>query len=413
MVCFTEMVRAVLAGMLLIYLGGAAAFAAETETPPPLPERGLVSELRPELPHPEEEARSDPRFAAAARYSTARQLSTVAAAFLIVASLLALHYGLGARLDRLGRGRPLLQTAIPSAVVGGVVAVWLLAAAGVRVSFASRAGVAPAAATFAGPVALALLAAGLTFAVGTSRARWPRTWWIAITSAAVVAAVAAFLFFPLPPAREPSSPTAGFLSERVQYLSNQYRLPPYNIAVDDRPGAAGRLVATAHPTRRTLIVTAGAEELGRYEAEVFLAAAILRAEARRTSAVGALALIAFMASLIAAEPLARLAARRPGAEAKAPPPLLVYAAVLGALWSAAAVPFGAWNRELWLRADAEAIALTRKPIAAVTLYYREAAANLRAAEPHPVLHFLADAAPSPAERAALARRLRLELAGRQ
>jgi hypothetical protein len=407
------MVRAVLAGILLIYLGGAAAAAAETEAPPPLPERGLISELGPELPHPEEEARSDPHFAAAARYTTARQLTTVAAALLIVASLLALHYGVGARLEGLGRGRPLLRLAITSAVVGGVVAVWLFAAAGVRVAFASRAGAAPAAATFAGPVALALLAAAFTFAVGASLARWPRTWWIAITFAAVVGAVAAILFLPLPPAREPTSPTAGFLLERVQYLSAQYRLPPYRIALDDRPGAAGRLVATAHPTRRTLVVTAGAQELGRYEAEVFLAAAILRAETRRPSVAGALALITFMASLIAAETLARLLTRRDGGEAKVPPPLLVYAAVLCAIWSAAAVPFAAWNRRLWLRADEEAITLTRKPIAAVTLYYREAAANLRAAEPYPVLHFLADAAPSPAERAAQARRLRLELAGRK
>ncbi|UCH78297.1 MAG: hypothetical protein JSU81_11350 [Candidatus Coatesbacteria bacterium] len=412
MVCFRAMVRAVLAAILLFYLGGVTA-AAEAEAAPPLPERGLVSELGPELPHPEEEARSDPRFAAAARYTAARQLSMMAAALLIVASLLALHYGVGAGLDRLGRGHDLLRFAITSAVVGVVVAVWLLAAAGVRVAFASRAGVAPATSTFAGPGALALLAAAFTFSVGAARARWPRTWWIAITSAAVVGAVAGILFLPLPPAREPTSPTAGLLLERVQYLSSQYRLPPYKIAIDDRPGATGRIVATAHPTRRTLVVTAGAQELGRYEAEVFLAAAILRAEARRTSVAGALALITFMASLIAAEPLARLVARRGGAEAKAPPPLLVYAAVLCAIWSAAGVAFAGWNRRLWLRADAEAITLTRKPIAAITLYYREAAANLRAAEPHPVLHFLADAAPSPAERAAQARRLRLELAGRK
>jgi hypothetical protein len=80
------------------------------------------------------------------------------------------------------------------------------------------------------------------------------------------------------------------------------------------------------------------------------------------------------------------------------------------LWSAALVLCNVWNRHLWLEADEEVVRLTRKPIAAVTLYYEEARANLAAAEPNPVLHFLVDAKPSPAERAARARRLRRELA---
>jgi hypothetical protein len=126
--------------------------------------------------------------------------------------------------------------------------------------------------------------------------------------------------------------------------------------------------------------------------------------------LGAASLVALMAILLVAEyaagHLARIRKTRRGAPADLP----AFAAVFAAACLLCLVFFNAWHRHLARNVDEQVITLTRKPLAAVTLYYREAAANLVAAEPDPVLHFLTDAYPSPAERAAEARRLRRELA---
>jgi hypothetical protein len=412
MLSFVTMTRLTIIGAFLALSLAAASAQGEEAAPPPLGQRGLIYELGPKLPEPEKEALTDPRFAAAGRYTTARQISTVAAALLIIAALAALYFsGTGRRLARLGRGRPLATTLIMAGVVGAAVAVPLLLAAAVRGGFLRAAGGEPSAAVILiTPLCYGVAAGALTLTVGATRAIWPRTWWMAATFSVVVAAVFWAFLLPLPPAAEPSSPTGGFLLERVQYLSAQYQMPPYKVAVERRPPADEIIASASSPARRVVVVSAGAESLGRYEAEVFLAAAVTRAEATRNSLLAAAALVFFMASLIAADAGAGALARRRGADADAPAGLLPFAAFLVALWAAALVVFNVWSRHLWLDADEEVVRLTRKPIAAVTLYYEEARANLAAAEPNAVLHFLVDGKPSPAERAARARRLRRELA---
>ena len=412
MLSFTAMTRLVIIGAALaLSLAAVSAFGAEAAPAAP-GQRDLIYELGPKLPEPEKEAQTDPRFAAAGRYTTARQISTLAAALLIIGALAALYFsGAGGRLARLGRSRPFATTLIMAGVVGAAVAVPLLLGAAVRGAFLRAAGGEPSAAVILiKPLCYGVAAAAFALAVGTARAIWPRTWWIAATFAVVVAAVFWAFLLPLPPAAEPSSPTGGFLLERAQYLSAQYQTPPYKIAVERRPPADKLVAASSSPARRVVVVSAGAESLGRYEAEVFLAAAIARAEATRKSLLGAAALVFLMASLIAADAFAGALARRRGADVAAPAGLLPFAAVLVALWTAALVLCNIWSRHLWLEIDEEVVSLTRKPIAAVTLYYEEARANLVAAEPNAVLHFLVDAKPSPAERAAQARRLRRELA---
>ena len=414
MLSFVTMARLVIIGVALaLSLAAVSAFGAEAAPAAP-GQRDLIYELGPKLPEPEKEARTDPRFAAAARYTTARQISAVAAALLIIGALAALYFsGAGGRLARLGRGRPFVTTLIMAGVVGAAVGVPLLLAAVVRGAFLRAAGgELSAAVVVVKPLCYGVAAAAFALAVGATRAIWPRTWWMAATFACVVGAVFWAFLLPLPPAAEPSSPTAGFLLERAQYLSAQYQMPTYKIAVERRPPADELVAAASSPARRVVVVSAGAESLGRYEAEVFLAAAVTRAGATRNSLIGAATLIFLMASLIAADAVAVALARRRGADADAPAGLLPFAALLVALWSAAFVLSNVWNRHLWLKTDEEVVRLTRKPIAAVTLYYEEARANLVAAEPNAVLHFLVDAKPSPAERAARARRLRRELANR-
>ncbi len=406
------MVRLVIIGAALACSTAAVAALAEEAAPAPLGQRDLIFELGPRLPEPEKEAQADPRFAAAARYTSARQISAVAAALLIIGALAALHFsGARGRLARFGRGRPFATTLIMAGAVGAAVAVPLLLAAAARGAFFRAAGGEPSLAVILiKPLCYGAAAGASALAVGITRAIWPRTWWIAATVAAVAATVFWAFLLPLPPAAEPSSPTGGFLLERAQYLSAQYQMPTYKIAVERRPPADELVAAASSPARRVVVVSAGAESLGRYEAEVFLATAITRAEEKRNSLVGAAALVFLMASLIAADAFARALALRRGAEADAPAGLLPLAASLVALWSVALVVFNVWSRHLWLKTDEEVVRLTRKPIAAVTLYYEEARANLVAAEPNAVLHFLVDAKPSPAERAARARVLRRELA---
>jgi hypothetical protein len=414
MLSFRAMFRLFIIGTALALCGVTATWAQEAETTAK-GQRGLTYELGPKLPEPEKEAHADPRFAAAARYTTARQVSAVAAALLIIAALAALHLsGAGARLARLGGGRSVVAALAVSGAAGAAVAVPLLLAYVARAIFVSGAGgELPVVAVIIKPLCCGVAAAALAFAVGGTRPLWPRMWWIAVTFACVAAAVCWAYLRPLPPADEPSSPAGGFLLERAQYLSAQYQMPAIKIAVDNRPPADKLVAAAVPPGRRTMVVSAGAESLGRYEAEVFLAGAIARAQAGRKSFLGPAGLVFFMASLIAADAVARALARRRDDDVAEPADLLPFAAVLVALWSAALVAYNGWNRGLRLAADEEVIRLTRKPIAAVTLYYEEARANLDAAEPNPVLHFLADAEPSPAERAARARRLRRELAAGQ
>jgi Zn-dependent protease with chaperone function len=411
MLSFRAMIRLVIIGAALALCSVTAAWAQAAETAA-MGQRGLTYELGPKLPHPEKEAHADPRFAAAARYTIARQVSAVAAALLIIAALAALYFsGAGARLARAGGDRPVAATLAVSGAVGAAVAVPFLLAYVARAVFLSGAGgELLVGAVVIKPLCYGLAAGALAFAVGATRPLWPRTWWIAATFACVAAAVCWAYLRPLPPAEEPSSPAGGFLLERAQYLSAQYQIPPVKISVDKRPPADELVAAAVPPGRGTVVVSAGAESLSRYEAEVFLAGAVTRGEAERKSFLGPAALVFFMASLIVADALARALARRRGADDAEPAGLLPFAAVLVALWSAALVAYNGWSRGLRLAADEEVVRLTRKPIAAVTLYYEEARANLDAAEPNPVLHFLADAKPSPAERAARARRLRLELA---
>jgi hypothetical protein len=405
------MTRLAIIGAALALCATTAALGQEAETAAK-GQRGLIYELGPKLPEPEKEARADPRFAAAARYTTARQVSAVAAALLIIATLAGAHFsGAGARLARLGGGYPVAATSIIAGTVGAVVAFPLLLACIARAAFLSgTGGHLPAGVAVVKPLCCGLAAGALVFAVGATRALWPRTWWMVATFAIVASVVCWAYLRPLPSAEEPSSPTGGFLVERAQYLSAQYQMPAYRIAVARRFPADKLVAAAVPPGRRVAVVSAGAESLGRYEAEVFLAGAFARAEGRRNSLLGPAALVFLMASLLAADAFARALAGRRGDDAAAPAGLLPFAVAFVALWSAALVAYNGWTRTLWLAADEEVIRLTRKPIAAVTLYYGEARANLDAAEPNPVLHFLADAKPSPAERAARARRLRRELA---
>ncbi|MGD8717223.1 MAG: hypothetical protein PVH29_00245 [Candidatus Zixiibacteriota bacterium] len=403
----------IVAAVLASYLAGAPAAWAAEEKARPLAHRDLVLDLGPKLPEPEKEALSDPRFAAASRYTTARQISSIAAGIFIVAGLLAFYFvGGPAWVERKTKGRPFAATLLTAGAVGSIPTAVFLAAAVVRAVYLKGAGVPiSAVAVVAPPVCYGLGAAAFTFAVGSARTYWPRSWWIAITAAAVAAAVGGLLFLPFPPADRPASPTGGFLAERAQYLSSQYEFTPYEIAVERRGPGAGTITAVALPARRKVVATEGAESLNRYEAEVLLATAIRRAEARQKSLLGAAALVAFMAALLLAEyaagRLALLKESRRGAPAD---DLSAFAAVFVAVCLLGLVLFNAWHRHLARQVDEEVVTLTRKPLAAVTLYYREAAANLAAAEPNPILHFLADAYPSPAERAAEARRLRRELA---
>ena len=413
MLSFIPMSRAILIGAALaLSLGAVAASSAQEAETVPMAQRGLVYELGPKPLQPEKEARTDPRFAAAARYTTARQITTAAAALLILLSLLALDFrGGGARLSRFGRGRPFATTLIMAAAVGAAVAAPLLLIYAVRAAFLREAGgEAAAAVVLIKPLCCGIAAAAFILTVGAARAIWPRTWWLAATLAVVAAGAYGAFLLPLPPVFTPASPTGGLLLERARYLSAQYQMPPYEVAVERRPPADELVAAASSPARRVVVVSAGAESLGRYEAEVFLAAAIARAEATRNSLLAAVALVLFMATLIAADAFAGALARRRSADAAAPASLLPFATFLVASWSVALVLFNVWSRHLWLGADEEVIKLTRKPIAAVNVYYEEARANLVAAEPNAALHFLVDAAPSPAERAAQARRLRRELA---
>jgi hypothetical protein len=302
---------------------------------------------------------------------------------------------------------------ITAGVVGAVVGIPLLLAAVVRyTSLRAAGGELSAAVVVVKPLCYGVAAAAFALVVGAGRTLWPRTWWMAAALACVGGGVFWTFLTPFPPATEPSSPTGGFLLERAQYLSAQYQIPSYKIAVERRPPANELIAAVSSPARRVVVVSAGAESLGRYEAELFLAAAITRAEARRDSIIGVGALVFLMGSLLAADAIGRVLTRRRWGDADAPAGILPFAAAFAALWSAAFVMSNVWNRHLGLKTDEEVIRLTRKPIAAVTLSYAEARANLVAAEPDPTLHFLVDAKPSPAERAALARRLRRELADR-
>lgn len=405
------MPRAITIGAAALFLALAAAARGEGAETVPMRQRGLVYELGPELPQPEKEARTDPRFAAASRYTTARQITAVVVALLIVICLAALHFSYGARLAKLGRGRLVRTSLLMAGAVAGIVLLLLLLASAVKGAFLRAAGGEwPPAASLIKPLCYGVAAGTLAFAVAVARAQWPRTWWIVITLTCVAAGAFRAFLAPLPPAGEAPSPPGGFLLERVQYLSSQYQIPPYEIAVERRAPADRVIAAVASPARRALVISAGAESLERYEAEVFLATAIARAEGKQNSLMGAAALVVFMASLLAADWFSGAVVRRRDAAAGAPADLPLFFAVLVAIWLVTLASFNYWGRHLGLRVDEEVITLTRKPIAAVTLYYKEARAKLVAAEPNPVLHFLVDAAPSPAERAAQARRLRKELA---
>ena len=124
------------------------------------------------------------------------------------------------------------------------------------------------------------------------------------------------------------------------YLSSAYELPAYNIAFERRRAAPGTIAAVASPPRRTLIVSPGAESLGRYEAEVFLAAAILRGEAVQDSLLGPAALLVFMALLPAADALSRAVARRRRSRHAASADVILFAAFL---WAATAVALPFFN----------------------------------------------------------------------
>jgi len=405
------MARAIIIGAAALLFALAAAARGEGAETVPMRQRGLVYELGPELPHPEKEARADPRFAAASRYTTARQITAVAVALLIVVGLAALHFSYGARLAKLGRGRLVRTSLLMAGAVAGIVFLLLLIASAVKGAFLRGAGGEwPLAASLIKPLCYGVAAGALAFAVAATRARWPRTWWIVVTLTCVAAGAFRAFLAPLPQAGKAPSPPGGFILERAEYLSSQYQIPPYEIAVERQAPPARIIAAVASPARRAIVISAGAESLGRYEAEVFLATAIARAEAKQNSLMVAVALVIFMASLLAADWLSGAVVRRRDAAARAPASLALFFAVLVAIWLVTLASFNYWSRHLGLRVDEEVITLTRKPIAAVTLYYEEARANLVAAEPNPVLHFLVDAAPSPAERAAQARRLREELA---
>jgi hypothetical protein len=403
------LITAALAAALVSLAHGQGAPA----TAEPARERGLAFELGPELPRPEVEARADPRFAAAYRYTTARQAIAVGASAAVVACLFALYFtGLGGRLARLGGGKPIPTALITAAAVGVVVAVVLGAASALRVaSLRAAGGYGSFGAALGRPLCYGLGAAAFVFTVGATRKRWPRTWWIAATIACVVVALAWVFLLPLPRAAEPASPTAGLLQERARYLSSHYEIPAYKIAPERRRAAPGTIAAVASLPRRTLIVSPGAETLDRYEAEVLLATAILRAETMQKSLFIPAALLTFLALLPIADALSQAVARRRKRRA-ARADAILFAAFLWAALAVALPFFNTWSRHLCLKADGEAVRVTRKPITAVSLYYRAAAANLVAAEPNAVLHFLVDAVPSAAERSARARRLRVELAAR-
>jgi hypothetical protein len=401
----------IIIGAAALVLATAAAARGEGAEPVPMRQRGLVYELGPELPQPEKEARADPRFLAASRYTTARQITAVAVSLLIVVCLAAFHFSYGARLAKLGRGRLIPTSLLAAGAVAGIVFILLLIASTVKGAFLRGAGAEwPLGASLIKPLCYGLGAGALAFAVAATRARWPRTWWIVVTFTCVAAGAFRAFFAPLPPAGKASSPPGGVILERAEYLSSQYQMPPYEIAVERRAPADRIVAAVASPARRALVISAGAESLSRYEAEVFLATAIARAEAKQNSLMVAAALVVLMASLLAADWISGAVVRRRDAAPGAPAELPLFFAVFVAIWLVTLASFNYRSRQLGLRVDEEVITLTRKPIAAVTLYYKEARANLVAAEPNAVLHFLVDAAPSAAERAAQARRLRDELA---
>lgn len=405
------MLRLAMITAALAALGCFAYGQDEPATAEPARERGLAFELGPELPRPEEEARADPRFAAAYRYTTARQALAVGASAAVVACLFALYFtGLGGRLARLGGERPVATALLTAAAVGVVVAVVLGAASALRVaSLRAAAGDGSFGAALCRSLSYGIGAAAFVFTVGATRKRWPRTWWIAATIACVIVALAWVYLLPLPRAAEPASPTAGLLEERARHLTSHYEVPAYKVAPERRRAAPGKIAAVASLPRRTLVVSPGAETLDRYEAEVLLATAILRAETMQKSLLVPAALLTFLALLPIADALTQAVARRRPRRA-GPADVILFAAFL---WTALAVAlplFNAWSRHLCLKADEEAVRLTRKPVTAVSLYYKVAAANLVAAEPNAVLHFLVDATPSAADRAARARRLRVELA---
>jgi hypothetical protein len=242
---------------------------------------------------------------------------------------------------------------------------------------------------------------------------------LVVASAVVVAAVAAVVLRPWPPYFAPARPAAGVLAERAAYLADENQTPAYRVCVL-RAGGRADLASWTSASRRLVVVTPAAQGLSRYEAEVMLATAIARGGGYRRAPLWPAALVALLLSLLAAEKAERaasawLARRRPE---EPPPPDAPPAAARAWLWTAAFTAawllltplFFAWNRHFLLAVDADVIRRTRKPLVAVAWYYREAAANSVAAEPNRVLHFLCDAEPSPAERAAQARRLRVELA---
>ncbi len=399
-------------GVFALGVLAAAAAPAATDEPVPMRQRGLVYTVGPQLPRPEEAALGDPRFLAAARYTTARQLSAVAAALLVVASLAALWLSGGAsRVVALAGERPFAKSLLAAATVGVVVAVWSLGAALARtLALGAAAGAPGATAIITKTVCYGVAAFALAFAAAATRGCWPRTWWLALTFAAVAAAVGSSLLDNPRRLSATAPPPTSFLAERAAYLAARYEMPPYEVFVERRGAAGGLIRARATPHRGAFVVTAGADALGRYETEVLLAGAITRAQANRRAPLAAATLIIFMASLLVADAVVAALSRRRGRKPDEPAALPLLAAAFIACWLLSLPVLHSWNRHLLLGADAAAVRTTRKPINAVSLYYKEAAANMVAAEPNAILHFLVDGAPSPAERAVLARRLRLELA---
>jgi len=395
------------------FLGVALTLAAATAVerrPEPLRQRELTFELGPKPPTPELAARSDPGFALARRFTTVRQLSQILSAVLATAVLAWLGLsGAGRRVAGWARGRGFAELAVTASAVGCVVGLCFLAGEIARYVAARQAGADPALwASLVRALGVGVGAGALSLASFGARAAWARSWWFVVT-AAVIAATALWYAFA---GRYPhlSEPAGGHLAERARYLTTQYEMPAYSVAVYDR-GPARRLIA-AHvvPQSRRIVVTGGATALDRYETEVLLVGAVAEAAPAGWSLTAAGALIAFMASLLFAESAAAVVARRRGAKAVPAASLPVMAAAFAVFWLAVSPLFLAWNRAHVRAADEDAIRRTRKPIAATTLYFHEAAANFVADRPHAILHVLADASPSPAERAAAARRLRDELA---
>ena len=252
-------------------------------------------------------------------------------------------------------------------------------------------------------------AGAFTYAAASTRRRWPQLWWLALACAAVLTVVLVALLRPWPPVPSYPAPAGSALAESAGYLSAEKEIPVRGVRI--LPAARGAGISAAAPKAGDVIaVTDAARGLDRYEAELLLASAYFRAAVYRRSLLYPAALVVFMAAVIAADAVAGGLAKKTH---RGPHPIsgaFAFAAVFAAGILVATPFLNAARRELLLAADGEAVRRTRKPLAAVELYYKEAAANLLPDRPNPFLHYLTDAEPSPAERAAQARRIRTELA---